>query len=356
MRPDGAIAWARPVDEGDSVTSTIALGEDAVYYGTYHGVVVALNLDGTLRWKVPLTTSIVHSLTRGDDGTLYAMLDGALVALGAGGRTVWEQQLGRGLSPPPAIGADGTRYVGGDGLRAFRRDGVRAWQVALKGLVRTPVIARDGTLFVAAPNFGGSDIGRVYAIGPGGDVLWTYYLDPPTSMTLAADKLLYVVTQRRVYAIGECTKDSCEDDGSALPARYGPPPEPARPTIAIPPKPIPATREPYDGYTVYPGCRPNTTAIVSSTGVEPGWVSADRETAKISAEREEFRTRAIGAAGLNPYATGFGASCVERAAFVMAIAPGQDVATAARRVGQWLVDADVRAEIDIVVSTPPRLF
>jgi hypothetical protein len=181
-------------------------------------------------------------------------------------------------------------------------------------------------------------------------------------VALARDGLLYVAAGNRVYALGECTKEACEDDGSSLPAN-GPPgsppavvPRAPKPPSSVVAKPEPTRREKHDGYTIYPECRPSTTAVVSQTGTAFSWLDGD-ESVKARAERERFRGRALGAAGpIRSHASGFGVACVERGAFSIMVLPGEDVAAAAKRIGEWLVKEGLRGEIDIIVSAMPHLL
>jgi outer membrane protein assembly factor BamB len=73
----------------------------------------------------------------------------------------------------PAIGADGTIYVGSGymdrKLYAINPDGSQKWSFDTGGSVRSsPAIGADGTIYV------GSDDNKLYAINPDGSQKWSF--------------------------------------------------------------------------------------------------------------------------------------------------------------------------------------
>ena len=98
----------------------------------------------------------------GSDGTIYVgSRDDNLYAFYQVGTLKWTFQTGDYVFSSPAIGSDGTIYVGsGDSkLYAIHPDGTLKWTLQTGGLVRSsPAIGSDGTIYV------GSDDGNLYAI------------------------------------------------------------------------------------------------------------------------------------------------------------------------------------------------
>ena len=80
------------------------------------------------------------------------------------GTPIWEFVTGRQVNSSPAIGSDGTFYVGSgygnDKLYAINgKTGVKLWEFETESGVRSsPAIGSDGTVYV------GSFIGKLYAI------------------------------------------------------------------------------------------------------------------------------------------------------------------------------------------------
>lgn len=77
------------------------------------------------------------------------------------GTKKWEFMAGAEISSSPAIGTDGTIYVGSwnNNLYAINPDGTKNWQFPTLGRIESsPTIALDGTIYI------GSDDSRLYAI------------------------------------------------------------------------------------------------------------------------------------------------------------------------------------------------
>jgi hypothetical protein len=103
----------------------------------------------------------------GPDGTIYVGSDDEyLYAIDPmDGSYKWFYDLGDYVESSPAIGADGTVYVGSDNnyLYAIYPDGTQKWSFPTGGpIYSSPAIGPDGTVYV------GSDDGYLYAINPDG--------------------------------------------------------------------------------------------------------------------------------------------------------------------------------------------
>ena len=104
----------------------------------------------------------VSSPAIGSDGTVYIGSDDKkLYALnGKSGVKLWEFVAGGPVSSSPAIGSDGTVYVGSDDKKLYAingKTGVKLWEFETGGLVfSSPAIGSDGTVY-----FGGK---KLYAI------------------------------------------------------------------------------------------------------------------------------------------------------------------------------------------------
>jgi outer membrane protein assembly factor BamB len=160
--PEGARC---DVDGVTFAAGTIYAAADGVY---------AVSTDGSLKWKFsPGATHCSSSPAVGPDGTVYVgCQDDALYALdGASGAKRWEFRTGDDVDSSPAVAPDGTVYVGSDDHRlyAFLPGGALKFAVATGGAVRSsPALAADGTIY-----FGSFD-GTIYAVRANGTVAWTY--------------------------------------------------------------------------------------------------------------------------------------------------------------------------------------
>ena len=102
----------------------------------------------------------------GSDGTVYVgSWDGRVRALdGQTGSRKWEFKPGSAAYSSPAIGSDGTVYVGSLDKNVYAldgQDGARKWEFETGSRVSSPAIGSDGTVYV------GSYDKRVYAIKTG---------------------------------------------------------------------------------------------------------------------------------------------------------------------------------------------
>jgi outer membrane protein assembly factor BamB len=176
------------------------------------GIAQGAGRPGTLKWKYETEYGVISSSPAiGADGTVYVGSgDGNLYALNAKGTRKWSYFTGGEVSSSPAIGADGTIYVGsGDGnLYAINPDGTLKWSCATNSanpnpfyLSSSPAISADGTIYV------GSGDGSLYAINPNGNLKWsyatlTYYLGIASSPAIGADGTIYVGSDdNRLYAL-----------------------------------------------------------------------------------------------------------------------------------------------------------
>jgi outer membrane protein assembly factor BamB len=105
----------------------------------------------------------------GDQIVYAGSLDGYLYAVNAQtGALQWKAML-FGIFSSPAIGPDGTIYVGSQARRvwAIRPDGTTRWAFTTnRPVTSSPAIGSDGTVYVGDQN------GQVYAISPAGKLRW----------------------------------------------------------------------------------------------------------------------------------------------------------------------------------------
>ena len=176
------------------------IGPDGVIYTGGDGI-YAINPDGTLRW---------HFVTNGHVSSAPALLpDGTVVA---GARTTsfmpWPPTArsagifgpAADIEPAPAIGDDGTIYVGSDDhkLYAIGPDGVLRWAFTTGADVRSSVAIGNGIIYV------GSFDAQLYAVHLDGTLAWSFRAgDRIVSSPLvdAAGAVLFGSQDDRLYCL-----------------------------------------------------------------------------------------------------------------------------------------------------------
>jgi outer membrane protein assembly factor BamB len=129
-----------------------------------------------LKWTYTTGHYVYSSPAIGAEGTIYVgSVDKHLYAINRDGTLRWSFPTGDKVVSSPAIGADGTIYVGSDvdlypkftsyGLYAINPDGSLKWRYDTGYAINSsPVIGADGTIFVGSNG--------IYAINPDGSLKW----------------------------------------------------------------------------------------------------------------------------------------------------------------------------------------
>ena len=122
----------------------------------------AINPDGSFKWKYDTGGDVKSSPAIGSDGTIYVGSDSdKLYAIHPDGSLKWNYTTEGNVHSSPALGADGTIYVGSkdDHLYAINPDGSLKWKFKGGGEISSsPAIGDDGRIYV------GCGDGKLYAI------------------------------------------------------------------------------------------------------------------------------------------------------------------------------------------------
>jgi outer membrane protein assembly factor BamB len=192
----GSLRWRYATGvfyDGHFVDSSPAIGADGtLYVGTdpYGGggkdpvpvdtVFFAVNPDGSLKWAVEMGDGAESSPAIGPDGTVYVgSFDGNLYAIrddGDVGVIEWTFPTGGAIDGSPSVDGCGVVYFGSrdSTLYALNPDGTLRWSFKTGGEIEgSPSIDKDGTLYV------GSFDGNLYAIGNSGPDVGVVSVDLP---------------------------------------------------------------------------------------------------------------------------------------------------------------------------------
>ena len=179
--------------DGHLVDSSPAIGSDGtIYVGTdpygaagqppvpVDTVFFAINPDGTLKWKFPMEDGAESSPAIGLDGTIYVgSYDGYLYAIadsGSQGFLKWKFPTSGAIDGSPAVDGCGTIYVGSNdsSLYAINPDGTLRWSYKTNGGIESsPTVGDNGILY-----FGSFD-GNLYALGTGAPDVGVLSVDVP---------------------------------------------------------------------------------------------------------------------------------------------------------------------------------
>jgi outer membrane protein assembly factor BamB len=123
-------------------------------------------------WELSTGGAVNSSPAVGGDGTVYVGSDdGSLYAIDASGQPRWSFATGGAVGSSPAIGMDGTVYVGSaDGsLYAVNFDGSARWSLNTGSPVASsPAISDNGVVYVASKD------GTIHAVNALGEEQWHY--------------------------------------------------------------------------------------------------------------------------------------------------------------------------------------
>jgi outer membrane protein assembly factor BamB len=160
---------------------------------------------GTPIWEFETEGRVWSSPAIGPDGTVYvgSHVGHKLYAInGKTGVKLWEFEAEAAMDSSPAIGSDGTVYVGSNDRKLYAingKSGIKLWEFETRNSVSSPAIGPDGTVYV------GSKEKNLYAInGKSGVKLWEFetgfYVQ--SSPAIGSDGTVYVGSDdNKLYAI-----------------------------------------------------------------------------------------------------------------------------------------------------------
>jgi outer membrane protein assembly factor BamB len=209
----GSELWRDPLGQMSGVPALSVSG--TIYVGLaspVDGMFYALNRDGSEAWAYHIEGHIVEgSPVVGADGSIYLAASnpqtgaGLVVALSPEGTEKWRYDVVSRLPFSPAIGPEGTVYVGATNgsLYALNPDGGLNWQSPLNEVRSSPAVGADGTIYIATG-------GGYEAVEPGnGAVTWTF-----SPVDGEANSAPAVGPEGRVYVSSETKISALNQDGS----------------------------------------------------------------------------------------------------------------------------------------------
>ena len=170
-----------------------------------NGHLYAFNPDGTLKWHFETLGRVDSSPAIAADGTVYvgsqrtlklygkdqtaaSLLDdnpsaeGYIYSISPAGKFNWVDNLLGDVDSSPALGSDGTIYIGADNFHVYSLNpatGSVNWVMPTRDKVKSsPAIASDGTIYI------GSNDGSLYGFNPDGTVKLQFIAGDTASSTV----------------------------------------------------------------------------------------------------------------------------------------------------------------------------
>ena len=170
-----------------------------IYFASTHGMVLAVNADGTEKWRFQTGGYMLGSSPAiAEDGTVYVgCWDSFLYAINSDGSLKWKFYANdANIASSPAIAEDGTIYFGdlgdfGDNTRIYAvyPNGTEKWHYTINDRIYSdPCIGDDGTIYI------GSNDNYIYALNPDGTLMWKFKTGKEVggSASIASDGTIYV--------------------------------------------------------------------------------------------------------------------------------------------------------------------
>ncbi len=238
LRPDGTEAWSFEADGG--IVGPPTIWEDVIFFGSTSGNLFRMNSRGEILSYVPTGGPISSSPVVSPDGTFcFSSSDGFLYSVNPAQGVKWKTSIPPDEEGFVSLGPDGTiYYVGGNELHAFSPEGREKWQIPFVSF-NPPAIGADGTLYLGHLNsifyavspvdgrvkwrfqtegpiysapaidsggniYFGSRDHKVYALCPDGSILWSFETGGPVdgSPAIGPDETLYIYSDDGLYAFG----------------------------------------------------------------------------------------------------------------------------------------------------------
>jgi outer membrane protein assembly factor BamB len=188
---NGTLKWKYKT--GDWIRTSPCIGDDGtIYVVSLDGYLYAVNPNSSLKWKTNVGAGT--SPTVGQDGTIYCGWNHLYAINPINGSVKWTFDVGGTIEGgTPCNSIDGTIYVGtsdGGELIAINSDGAEKWREKLEGYVNSPpAIGVDGTVYIGSD--GEPGIGYLHAFGIGalkGDANGSHYglINQPVQFTGSA--------------------------------------------------------------------------------------------------------------------------------------------------------------------------
>jgi large repetitive protein len=210
INPDGSKKWVYYLGH-DVYSSPVLALDGTIIFGCWDNYIYALNPNGTLRWRYQTGDHVMGPGSIAADGTVYyPSWDGYLYALNpTNGSLIWRVAIKWGSESNPAIGPDGTIYVGESYYYAINPNGTIRWSYNVGGAIHwsSPSLSQDGIIYFGVWTGDGTQGGDILALNSNGTLRWRQRIDwhacVDGSTAISEDGTVYIGTHTGyLYAFG----------------------------------------------------------------------------------------------------------------------------------------------------------
>jgi len=203
INPNGTLKWTFTAN--DNIKSSPIIGPDGtIYFSTFdeNGKFYAINPNGTEKWHYDADFYCQKSPAIAEDGTIYFNSHVYLYAFYPNGTLIWKRKIGDPnftFLGGPSIGDDGTIYIPCDPgylYAIFPNNGTIKWQSSTEwGSWAAPAIGLDGTIYIGYKH--------MFAFYPNGTLKWVFKPDgddyhniDSKTYAISADGTIYIGTKK----------------------------------------------------------------------------------------------------------------------------------------------------------------
>ncbi len=222
-----SVKWVFKAESDINYSAPVIAVDGTIYFGCNDGNLYAVNpigtlkwkfktgdktgtvkerfSDGSMNWKFNFDNGIYSTPAIGLDGTVYiGANDSNIYAINPDGSQKWSIDTDSRIYASPTIGADKIVYICasiGDKrcLVAINPTGLLKWSIEIGSSDSTPAIGSDGTIYIGGNNK------ILYAINSNGTLKWTFAVEDEidwSSPAIADDGSVYIgCNDNNLYAI-----------------------------------------------------------------------------------------------------------------------------------------------------------